>query len=60
MDQDGACSLARDAKTLANRIGAEATNHGCVLTDQADPSVSELVLEAMRVHLSREDLHRAS
>lgn len=56
MEQDGACSLARDAKTLANRIGAEATNHGCVLTNPDDPSVPELVLEAIRVHLTREEV----
>lgn len=58
MDQDGARSLARDAKTLAGRVGAEAANHGCMLENPDDPSVPELVLEAIRVQLSREDVLR--
>lgn len=61
MDQDGARTLARDAKTLARRVGHEAINQGCMLTNPDDPSVTELILEAMRVRLSREDvLRRAS
>lgn len=53
MDQDGARSLARDAQRLAQQVGHRAVGHGCRLTDPDDPSVPELVLEAIRVQLER-------
>lgn len=51
MDQDGARSLARDAQQLATQVGHRAVAHGCRLTNPDDPSVPELVLEAIRVQM---------
>jgi len=54
MDQDGARSLARDAQQLAQQVGHRAVGYGCKLTTPDDPSVPELVLEAIRVQMGRE------
>lgn len=53
MDQDTARTLARDAARLAREVGHQAAHHGCQLTNRDDPSVPELVLEAIRVQLER-------
>jgi hypothetical protein len=56
MDQDRTRTLACDAKQLAREVGTQAVNHGCALTDPDDPSVSELVLEAIRLRILKEDV----
>lgn len=56
-DQEGTMTHDRpSARDLARAVGEAAINHGCSLTEPEDPSVAELILQACRVQLRREDV----
>lgn len=43
------------ARDLARAVGEAATHHGCSLTQPEDPSVADLIVQACRNGLQRED-----